>query len=79
MIEDPFGTNSVIGNTVRQGWNEVFLELKETYKDERNRAAIIGVVSALLWYYLLLLTYELLHSPRWSSLLGKAQSANPPS
>ena len=44
-IEDPFGTNSVMGRAVRQSWHEVFPELKETYKDETKRAAIIGVVS----------------------------------
>jgi hypothetical protein len=46
-IEDPFSTNSMMGKAVRQSWSEVFPELKETYKDETKRAAIVGVVSTL--------------------------------
>ena len=74
-IEDPFGTNSMMGKVVKQSWNEVFPELKETHKDETKCAAIIGVVSALFRLYPVS-THKLLQSPRWSLRLGEARSAD---
>jgi len=51
-IEVPFGTNGMMDKEVKQSWNEVFPELKETYEDETKCAAIIGVVSDCMLYEL---------------------------
>ena|ERR1700733_90704 len=43
--EDPFGTNSILDDPVKQVWKEVYPDLKDRLADPVQRAAVIGVVS----------------------------------
>ena len=44
-VEDPFGTNTIMGAVVKQIWCKVFPELREKWKSDSD--AITGMVSKL--------------------------------
>ena len=46
-VEDPFGTNAHLMDTVKILWPAIFPEIKDKVNDEVNLAAIVAVVSVL--------------------------------
>ena len=47
IIDDPFRTNSISTDPLKQAWNEVFPDLKNSWGKQNERVTIIGVVSCL--------------------------------